>query len=262
MKNKLKLGFFDSGVGGISVMSYAREIIKNADYIYYADTDHVPYGEKTREEIVEYSDSAIKYLIDCGVDCVVIACNTATSMAVDILRKKYSVPIIGMEPAVKPASLSHRGEKILVCATPLTICGEKLHNLIGKSYDENNLPTLVPAPGLVKFAEDSVFDTDTVTDYLRSIINPAEGYTAVVLGCTHFSYFRDSFRKLLGDIDLIDGTNGTVNRLIYILTEMGAEVSSEGECTPVTYVNSGRLVNNSELLEYYKKLEQRANELI
>ena len=129
-------------------MSYAREEIKNADYIYYADTDHVPYGKKNPEEVVRYSEAAVGCLVEQGADIVVVACNTATSMAIETLRKTFSVPIIGMEPAVKPASVKHHGEKILVCATPLTIAGEKLHHLIDENYAGCAYPTLAALPEL------------------------------------------------------------------------------------------------------------------
>lgn len=258
MESRIKIGFFDSGVGGISVMAYARQKIKNADYIYYADTEHVPFGKKTREEIIGYSDEAISYLVKRGVRCVVIACNTATSMAIEYLRKKYRIPLIGMEPAVKPASIKHHGEKILVCATPVTIGGEKLHTLIDKSFERNSYPTLVATPELVTFAENAVFDTEKVTSYLRTVIDTSEKYTAVVLGCTHFSYFRDSFRKLLGDIDIIDGTAGTVNRLAYILNGMGIQLLPDSENTPVEYIISGKKAEDRKILDYYNTLEMRS----
>ena len=100
MQTKPKIGFFDSGVGGISVMTHAMDRLPGADYLYYADTDNVPYGTKTREQIIAYSCRAAEYLIDAGADAVVVACNTATSMAIEHLRQIYRIPFIGMEPAV------------------------------------------------------------------------------------------------------------------------------------------------------------------
>lgn len=256
MNNKITIGFFDSGIGGISVMAYARMKIPSADYIYYADTDHVPYGLKTREEIISYSDSAVKYLVSHGAQAVVVACNTATSMAIDFLRDKYSVPIVGMEPAVKPAAQLHNNEKVLVCATPVTIGGEKLHTLIDHNYHSGIQPTLVAAPGLVTFAEKSVFDTETVCDYLSTLIDNPENYSAIVLGCTHFSYFRDSFRKFFGDIDIFDGTVGTVNRLISLLTDSGIKLH-ENSVGSVIYVRSGKIVREPADIKYFEALSER-----
>lgn len=256
--DSITIGFFDSGVGGVSVMTYAREKIPSADYIYYADTDHVPYGLKTREEIIQYSDEAVKYLIEQGVSAIVIACNTATSMAVEFLRNKYDIPIIGMEPAVKPAARFHHGEKILVCATPVTIAGEKLHTLIDHNFSSNDIkPSLVPLPKLVTFAEQGMFDIDIVCEYLEENIDRKEEYSAVVLGCTHFPYFRDSFRKFFGhSVDLIDGTAGTVNRLIAVIGGLGYKIgSSTGN---VTYVRSGRKTTDEAELAVFKRLEKRS----
>ncbi len=261
MENKIKIGFFDSGVGGISVLTEAAERIKNADFIFYADEEHVPYGLKTREQIREYSDAALGFLKDQEVSCVVVACNTATSAAIEYLREKYDFPIIGMEPAVKPASLSHKGEKVLVCATPVTISGDRLHHLVDKNFTFDNMPDLVAMPGLVSFAEKAVFDIDTVCAYLKTVVDAGKNYSAVVLGCTHFPYFRDSFRKLFGDIDIIDGNAGTVSRLIHILSEMGFEAASEGDGGNITYVSSGRTVTDEKILDYYASLNERIKRL-
>ncbi|MBE6542416.1 MAG: glutamate racemase [Ruminococcaceae bacterium] len=237
-------------------MTYARTRFPSADYIYYADSDHVPYGTKKREEITLYSDTAVDYLVSHGADAVVVACNTATSMAIDYLRAKYSVPIVGMEPAVKPASEIHSNEKILVCATPVTIAGEKLHNLIDKNYNSATQPTLVATPDLVSFAENSVFDTETICNYLGTVIDKKESYAAVVLGCTHFGYFRDSFREFFGEIDIFDGTEGTVNRLFSLLCENNKYIESDGDGS-ITYVRSGRIVTEQDELTRFEELADR-----
>lgn len=258
--NKLKLGLFDSGIGGISVLARARSRLPSADFLYYADTLHVPYGTKTREEIIRYSDAAVGFLAEQGVSAVVVACNTATSMAIGFLRDKYKFPIIGMEPAVKPAAAAHHGERVLVCATPVTISGEKLHSLIEQTYaadDANDRPDLVGLPHLVELAENGIFDTATVCDYLRTVIDTSIPYTAVVLGCTHFGYFADSFRHLLGNVDLIDGTEGTVNRLISLLPEGAVEPTDDGEGN-ITFYKSGSPVTDAATLAFYDSLLARS----
>ncbi len=252
----MKIGFFDSGIGGIYVMACARKKLPCADFIYYADTDHVPYGLKSREEIVAYSNEAMETLLRYGAEAVVIACNTATSMAAEYLRSRYDVPIIGMEPAVKPAARSHLNENVLVCATPLTITGEKLHTLIEETFAESSSkPTLIGLPMLVTYAEEGLFDTDTVCAYLeKEIIDPRQ-YAAVVLGCTHFPYFYDSFRAFFGkDVDLLDGTKGTVNRLCTVVSRLGYRESDyEGS---VSYIRSGRPVTDEAEIAFFKRLEQ------
>jgi len=258
MKNE-KIGFFDSGIGGISVLSYARNLLPYENFLYYADPAHVPYGTKTREQITEYSLQATEYLITHGAAAVVVACNTATSMAIETLRSSFDIPIIGIEPAVKPVALTHKNEDILVCATPVTIAGERLHSLIDRNFppDSDRFPTLVALPELVCFAEQGEFNVDRICEYLSSKIDLTLHYSAVVLGCTHFSYFRDSFRKLLGNIDIVDGTKGTVNHLINTLNESGFNWKS-GKTGSVEFVRSGDPVVSSNDIQFFEKLMKKS----
>ncbi len=254
---RLKIGFFDSGVGGISVMTCARKVLPMADYVYYADEAHVPYGTKSHDEIISYADEAVGCLVGHGVDAVVVACNTATSIAIEYLREKYDLPIIGMEPALKPAAKIHPDEKILLCATAVTISGEKLHHLIEISGVH---PTLVPLPGLVTFAENGEFDKETVCAYLSEAIGEGKDYAAVVLGCTHFSYFRDCFRALFGkDTDIIDGNVGTVKRLISVLGDRIND-SNTGEGN-VSYLISGEEADESKIA-LFESLSNRYNDVL
>jgi len=254
------IGIFDSGIGGLSVLAAARHKMPDVDFIYYADTDHVPYGIKSREEIVRYSLSAAEFLCGKGAEAILVACNTATSMAVDILRNTFSCPIVGMEPALKPALVRHRGEHILVTATPATICGQKLHNLLEQNADNRDRVDLVPLPELVLFAENGVFDTDTVASYIESTL-PRYGYTACVLGCTHFPYFKDSFRLVLPNADLMDGTEGTINQLCYV-TEYTSPKESVVSVGRVRYYRTGTEVVNPVTLDFYENLQRRALSVI
>ncbi len=142
----MKIGFFDSGIGGLTVLSEAIKRLPNHEYLYYADTLHAPYGPKPKEEVRGYVFEAIEFLVQQGAQIIVIACNTATSIAIEELRTKYSIPIIGMEPAVKPAIhlKDEMKKRVLVTATPLTLKEEKLHRLIQrvlllKSYEPSIL---------------------------------------------------------------------------------------------------------------------------
>ena len=256
----MKIGFFDSGIGGISVLACARRQIPSADYLYYADTDHVPYGVKKREEIISYSDQAVSFLRNCGADVLVIACNTATSMAAQLLREKYNFPILGMEPAVKPAVEKYPDRKILICATPVTIAGKKLQNLIEDHFPKQmQQPTLLALPELVTYAENAVFEPEIICPYLLSKIEHPEQYSAVVLGCTHFPYFRDSFQKVFGTgTELIDGAAGTVRHLQTVLEERGYKNTDQAGC--VEYFCSGRKVEDEKLLRFYRLLDERSQE--
>ncbi|MBR3623744.1 MAG: aspartate/glutamate racemase family protein, partial [Selenomonadaceae bacterium] len=125
------VAFFDSGIGGLSVLEEASQKI-DARFIFYADRDNVPYGEKPKEDILKYVDEAVEFLFKSGADAVVLACNTATSVAAKTLRQKYDFPIIGMEPAAKRALDIDGTKRVLVTATPVTVAGEKMKELIGR----------------------------------------------------------------------------------------------------------------------------------
>lgn len=251
MKSKT-IGIFDSGIGGLSVLARAAEVMPDVDFIYYADTDHVPYGTKSRGEIVRYSLDAADFLIKNGAETVLVACNTATSMAVDTLRSTFPIPIVGMEPAVKPAVTHHPHERILVCATPATIRGQKLHDLLEKNAASETRIDLVALPGLVLYAEEGFFDPGTVSEYIRSQVSRTD-YTACVLGCTHFSYFRDSMRLAFPNAELIDGTEGTIRQLCHVT---GYEPS--GGKGSIRYYRTGVEVRDTLTLEFYDMLQKRA----
>ena len=145
-----------------------------------------------------------------------MACNTATSVAVAKMREKYSLPIIGMEPALKVALDTFPNRKVLVAATAITITGEKIRRLIEKLHAQN-LAELRALPRLVEFAERQEFKSAAVEEYLRGELAgyDFEKFSSLVLGCTHFNYFKDTLRKILPPhVKILDGTAGTVNELI------------------------------------------------
>lgn len=251
----MKIGIFDSGIGGLSVLHTALSLLPNEQFIYYADESHVPYGEKTREEIVGYVDEIIQFMIDHGAKAIVIACNTATSAAVALMRKKYSLPIIGMEPAVKKAIDLYGHNKVLVCATPITVKGEKMIKLVER-VDKKHLVDLVALPGLVRFAEKQQFDGEEVLTYLQESLSyfDLEGYESLVLGCTHFNYFKDSFQKLMPHVHFLDGNVGTIKQLI-----KNIDLEMNEQC--VDYYYSGKKVDDEQELTRIKKYMLRLNEM-
>ena len=209
----MKIAFFDSGIGGLSVLAEALRRFSGAEFLYFADEDHVPYGTKNRAEIVRLSLDAVGFLVSRGADGVVVACNTATSAAISELRGAFSVPIIGMEPAVKLAADSFGARPTLLIATPLTIAGEKLARLVGRLECET---WSLPLPRLVEFAQDLEFDSPAVRAYLQGELAKfeLERFGSLVLGCTHFNYFKDVLREILpSHVRIIDGIDGTLNRL-------------------------------------------------
>ena len=217
----MKIAFFDSGIGGLSVLAEALRRFSGAEFLYFADEDHVPYGTKSRAQIVRLSLDAVGFLVSRGADAVVVACNTATSAAISELRGAFSVPVIGMEPAVKLAADSFGARPTLLIATPLTIAGEKLARLVERLECET---WSLPLPRLVEFAQDLEFDSPAVRAYLRQELAKfeLERLGSLVLGCTHFNYFKDVLREILPPhVHIIDGIDGTLNRLA---SELGGEL--------------------------------------
>ena len=195
------------------MLAEALRRFSGAEFLYFADEDHVPYGTKSRAEIVRLSLDAVGFLVSRGADGVVVACNTATSAAISELRGAFSVPVIGMEPAVKLAADSFGARPTLLIATPLTIAGEKLARLVGRLECET---WSLPLPRLVEFAQDLEFDSPAVRAYLREELAKfeLERLGSLVLGCTHFNYFKDVLREILpSHVRIIDGIDGTLNRL-------------------------------------------------
>ena len=217
----MPIAVFDSGVGGISVLRELEKIMPGEDYIYYGDSANAPYGTKTLEEVRQLTcEHARRLLFDEGAKGLVVACNTATSAAVKILRSRYpDIPIVGIEPAVKPAVLCKENPRVLVMATPMTIREEKFHRLMDKYKDKGTIIPL-PCPGLMNFVERGDLDGDDLRKYLEELLfeyqkNPVD---AVVLGCTHYPLLSNTIRRILGDgIKLVNPAYETAKSLKTLL---------------------------------------------
>ncbi len=213
------IGFMDSGIGGLTVLKSAVTALPGESFVYYGDNDNAPYGIKQRDEIRLLCRNACEKLLSYGVKAIVIACNTATSAAVDCLRHEIDIPIIGMEPALKPAAQKVNGGKVLVMATTATLRQEKFKNLYDKYAHDNCL--LMPCDGLVKLVEAKHFDDMYVTEYIKQIKKDINGekIDAVVLGCTHFIFAKKVIENEIGLT--IDGNSGTIAHLNHVLNERG-----------------------------------------
>ena len=210
--NRSPVGVLDSGVGGISVLRELVRVLPGEDFIYYGDSANAPYGTKTAEEISFLTNKSARFLLDRGAKALVVACNTATSVAIKELRQTYeSLPIIGIEPALKPAVLAKEHSRILVMATPMTLMQEKFGSLM-HSYESEAEIIKVPCPGLVELIEEGILEGETIERYLRQLFLPChtEQVDAVVLGCTHYPLIRPSIAKVLpAKVRIYDGGNGT-----------------------------------------------------
>lgn len=210
------IAFFDSGIGGLTVLQEALRQMPYEHYLYFADSDAAPYGTRSSLEIEALVTRAIEFLVARHtLKALVVACNTATSVAIDTLRATYSFPIIGMEPAVKPALAQAIGQSILVCATERTLQAPKLEQLIHQLNATRQVQRL-SLQELVVFAEQGNWAHPAVEQYLQQQFLAVNWSTigAVVLGCTHFPYFLPLLRRFIPvSIPILDGHAGTIRHL-------------------------------------------------
>ncbi len=207
----MKIGFFDSGIGGLTVLADASVFYRDCEFVYYGDVLHAPYGTKDRDAVLEYSLRAAETLSREHIDALVVACNTATSIAVRRLREIYDFPVIGMEPALKPALADSDG-KVLVLATDLTLKESKFNYLVD-TFDARDRVLKLSMGDLVLFAERGEFYSPAVADYLMRRFETVDmtEVDSVVLGCTHFMYFRRALAEVLpGNVRIFDGNMGTI----------------------------------------------------
>lgn len=219
MSSNQPIGVFDSGVGGISTLGALRTVLPQEHFIYYGDTAHAPYGTKPREEVMGYIRGVMDTLLAQQVKAIVIACNTATSVAAATLRAELTLPIIGIEPALKPAAEARHGGQILVLATPVTLTLPKFEHLMSL-YGEGAVR--VPCPGLMDlveaedFAQAKKYLTELFSAYDMSQVD------AVVLGCTHYVFLRPVLADLLPErVQVMDGNLGTARQLGRVLDQCG-----------------------------------------
>jgi glutamate racemase len=200
------IGVFDSGVGGISVLKHIHTLLPNEDLIYVADSKFAPYGNKTPEFIQERALWIADFLIGKGAKALVVACNTATAAAVDLLRQKYHLPIIGMEPAVKPAAAASKTGVIGVLATSGTLKSAQFAALL-EHYGQQVEVVTQACHGLVECVERGELDSTATQDLLASYVQPliAAGADTIVIGCTHYPFVRPMIENLVGEgLVLID----------------------------------------------------------
>jgi glutamate racemase len=234
------IGFFDSGIGGLTVLHEALQLLPREQYLYYADSDNAPYGTKSKDAVLSFFLEAMDFIMEKGVKAIVVACNTATSVGIEAARARYNIPIIGMEPAVKPALFAAGDKRVLVFATKLTLQLEKFRALVER-VDADNRVDYLPLQELVQFAERFEFEDALILPYLKTQLASIDmsKYGAVVLGCTHFPLLYKQFRQVLpDDVQIVDGNIGTINNLI---TRLGKDTSSGPG--GIRYFISGREVD-------------------
>ena len=248
------IGVLDSGVGGISTLGAMTRLLPGETFLYYGDTRNAPYGTKSTEEVIALVRRVAEYLEDEGAKALVLACNTASGAAAATLRQEKSMPVIAMEPALKPAyEAAHRG-KILVMATPLTLRQEKFIRLMEK-YGENAVP--LPCDGLMELVERE--NMAGAEAYLERLFSSWDMGTvaAVVLGCTHYVFLKPMIREMLpADIILTEGNEGTARQLKRVLEQR--ELLNPAEKGRVIFHTSG---DAETVIPVMERLYERAKKL-
>lgn len=218
---RLKIGILDSGVGGLSVLKEIHQLLPGADIHYVGDSAWCPYGNKAPNVILERVITITDYLVGEGVELVVIACNSATIHAVGSLRATYPIPIVGMEPAVKPAANLTKTGVIGVFATEASIAGEKFHRLISRHADGVRVITR-PCPRFVELVEKGILSGPEAESAVKDAIAPlaAEGADVFVLGCTHYPFLRPLVEALVPEgSHVVDTGPAVAKRVASLLSE-------------------------------------------
>ena len=213
MNNK-PICFFDSGIGGSTILKEVIKLLPNENYVYYADSKNNPYGNKTKEELFEIVSNAVDNLLKYDPKLIVCACNTATEVVLNDIRKKYpSITFVGTEPAVKVVHDKYQDKKTLVITTKGTGESERFKSLFN-NYKTPNC-TLVEAPLLAGLIENN----KDPYPYLKELLKDYKDIDIVVLGCTHFPLAKNALRKVLGNVTFVDGSVGIANRVKNLLKD-------------------------------------------
>ncbi len=222
-KKDLPIAVIDSGVGGISVLRELRKLLPNEDFLYFGDIENAPYGRKSREEVLILTRNNLEALKAHGIKALVIACNTATSAAARVLRAENpDLPIIGIEPAVKPASLLSAHPRVLVMATTLTLREEKFKSLVSR-FSEGGEFIPLPCPGLVELIEEGDTDSPAILTYLKTLFAPYQEMhiDGIVLGCTHYPHVKKAISRFFPPTTaILDGGAGTARQTMRRLAEL------------------------------------------
>ncbi len=240
MPSEAPVGVFDSGVGGLSVLGEIRARLPNESLLYVADSGHVPYGEKSPEYIRERCRQIADFLLGKGAKALVVACNTATVAAVAELRERHpGLPILGMEPAVKPAAAATRSGTVGVLATTGTLKSARFAALLDRFAHDVRVVTQ-PCPGLVECVEQGELAAPQTRALLASYVQPllAAGCDTLILGCTHYPFLRPLLRELVpAGVELIDTGAAVARQLARLLAER--DLLAEGPAQPARFWSSG-----------------------
>jgi glutamate racemase len=220
MINNNPIGLFDSGIGGTSIWKEIHELLPNENTIYLADSKNAPYGQKSKEEIIELSNKNTEYLLNQNCKIIVVACNTATTNAIKQLRAKYDIPFIGIEPAIKPAALNSQKHIIGILATQGTLNSELFNQTTEKFQDTKIIEQI--GHKLVPLIESGAINSPEINKLLHHYLEPmiTANIDYLVLGCSHYPYLIPQIKKILPkDIKIIDSGEAVARQTKNILQQ-------------------------------------------
>jgi glutamate racemase len=233
MKISDPIGIFDSGVGGLSVLKELIHLLPNESFIYFADNKHAPYGRKDRGDVMIYAEDISEHLIELGAKLIVVACNTATGIAINHLRKQFTIPFVGMEPAVKPAAAQSKTGKIGVLATANTFEADHFNKT--RNRFANHVEVIMTVgDGLVELVESGMVDSSETKKLLEAYLLPMidQGIDQLVLGCTHYPFLIPAIRRIIpDDVTIHDPAPAVAKQAQRILQEM--DLLNTGKEKPV-----------------------------
>lgn len=247
--NSAPIGIFDSGIGGTSIWKEIQKLLPNESTIYLADSKNAPYGEKSEEQILQLSLKNTELLLEKGSKIIVVACNTATTNAIDYLRHNYNVPFIGIEPPIKPAALQSKSKSVGILATKGTLSSSLFH-----STSENHASGIKiieqEGTGLVPLIESGKVNSDETKMLLRTYLKPMleKGIDYLVLGCTHYPYLIPVLKDILpANVQIIDSGEAVALQTKAVLEKTDLRNASEKTGSYKFYINSGTFALKSLL---------------
>lgn len=255
--NKAAIGVYDSGFGGLSVWRELRRLLPNESLIYLGDGKNCPYGGRSREEITRFATEAVERLVREGVKMVVVGCNTATTAAIDHLRSQWpELPIVGLEPAVKPACLTTKTRRIAVLATEHSLRSDMFLKT-AQRYASDVEVVKVPGEGFVEIVEQDMEHTDEARKAVQRVVGQlrGKGVDKVVLGCTHYPFLRSAIAEALEgeEVDIIDSGEAVARRVEWLLERYDIKAPSDAhaELRFITFADE----------EYRQRLERKAQHI-
>lgn len=246
MKKSAPIGIFDSGMGGLSVWCEVRKLLPEESVVYLADGKNCPYGERPKEDIARLTRAAVVELMARGAKLIVVACNTATAMAIDSLREEFDIPFVGMEPAVKPAALATESGTIGILATRAALAGELFRKTSAKYASQVRILTAV-GEGFVEIVEEGREHTPEALEEVRRAVEPLieAGADQIVLGCTHYPFLEEVMERVAAGrkVAFVNPAPAVARRVEWLLDENGmrAPKGHKAEYSFVTFADDGYL---------------------